>query len=694
MLQITNERVLALLFPIVGACLSVPAAAVGFSLVSIWATSPDNNPAGRDVAFNVTGMSGPLADVSVSMTLTHTYVRDLRVELISPSGVTRRIVYAGTGANSTGGSSNLAGTYVFGDRYQRDWWLAVAAADPNDIPPGAFRASTAGVVGSAIKTGGCASSLTFAFDGLLPAQINGSWTLRISDLASTDLGTITAAKLNLVSAHDQVFGSGFDSVIRGSCVRAQFDYTGSNRSSYVLVRITGGESGNETTWYVRDNDGTPSGFERTFVLGNATDFFIGGDFDGDGRWDPAIWSPGAQGHAKILLSSRPNGQPMEFDFGTTGDDPTQSGDYDGDGKTDFAVYRSGAMAGDASVTLVRLSTTGATRILPTGENGNFAAGGSDITGDGIADVAVQSNAGGGNANFDIHSGTNGSITANFLLGTPTDVIVCGNHSGDALADTTVVRGVGGVINWTTHDSGTNANLPAVGFGASATDFPLSGDFDGDGLDDYAIWQGSPTPGLSHFSVRPSSNPSSPFDVNFGQNADYPVANSRTHSAMRSRAPIARDRDDWAGVPLSRSKRRCDRHPAHRRAHRASRADRSGFRRLRRVTATRLAGRMTTSSLSSSNPAATSACFTDLEIFGSTEHGRAPAFADDIVCAGLKRGFENLLFPLGTRASRKPVRRRGKTGTPPNRWCRGCHRASTGHGAHRRRCVRNCRSSHR
>ncbi|WP_395683581.1 hypothetical protein [Dokdonella sp.] len=487
---------------------------------------PDNNPAGRDVTFAAAGMTGTLVDVQLSITLSHTFIRDLDVVLISPGGVARRTIFSRVGYGAAGGGNDLGATYVYNDRGS-DWWAAVAAGTP--VAAGTYRASTAGSPASAIKTGGCTSPLTFAFNTLPAAQINGTWKLHVADLQAPDAGAISAANLRLLTTADALFSSGFDGIVRGSCVHAQFDYTGSNRSSYVVVRNTGGGPGGAMTWFVRDNDGTLTGPERSYPLGQASDLFVGGDFDGDNVWDPASWRGGTPGHYMVRLSSRPANAPMlELDFGQAGDDPRNAGDYDGDGKADFALYRAGLMSGDPSFTVIRLSSNGADRILPTGHNGNFSVGGSDMTGDGKADVAMQSNAGGGNAKFDIHDGNNGAIVDTYNFGTPTDVIVAGNHSGSALADSTVVRGNVGNIVWTTRETGTGTSLAPVNFGLSASDFPLSSDFDGDGYDDYAIWRPSVTPGESKFSIRPSATPGSPFDVPFGQNGDYPVANTRSH----------------------------------------------------------------------------------------------------------------------------------------------------------------------
>jgi subtilisin-like proprotein convertase family protein len=510
-----------------GLALSGTAAAAEFAGSNL-GSIPDNDPNGRDVTFSVGGLTAPLADVTISMTLAHTYVRDLEATLIAPGGVSRRVIFARTGVNSNGGGNGLGATYTFSDRVTGDWWVTVGAAS-GVIPAGNYRSSTAGFFNSSIKTGGCNSPLTFAFNGLSTAQVNGTWTLHVADLQAADTGAISAAKLTLMGANDQIYFNGFEGMNPGSCVHAQFDYTGSNRSSYVVVRNTGGGPGGAITWLIRDNDGTPNGFERSYTVGVATDLFIGGDFDGDGVWDPAIWHPATPGHYTVRPSSRPTGVPLiELDYGQIGDDAKQAGDYDGDGKADFALYRAGAMSGDPSFMVIRLSGDGADRILPSGLNGYFASGGSDIDGDGFADVAMQSNAGGGAAKFDIHTGTTGAIVDTYNFGMPTDVIITGNHTGNARADTTVIRASGADLAWNTRDSATGVAQPQVLFGNSATDFGLSSDFDGDGYDDYAVWRPNLNPALTIFSVRPSSSPGNPFDVNFGQNGDYPVANSRAH----------------------------------------------------------------------------------------------------------------------------------------------------------------------
>ncbi len=489
---------------------------------------PDNSPTGLTITFSVSGIVQPINKVRLRLGLAHTFMSDLEATLTSPNGVAHLLVFGRAGRNPAsffGYPADLNGTYTFDDTGSDLWASAAPLSSTGILASGRYATSTGGT--NLSNHGGCSTSLSGAFDGLSGVNVNGTWTLKIADLVSSDTGSISSAVLSVLD--DQIFTDSYDRT-RGTCKLAQFDFTGTGRSSYLVVRNTGGGSTGAITWFVQNNDGTTTGTQQNFILGIATDFFVPGDFDGDGIYDAAVWTAGAAGiaHYTVRRSSRPTDTPLIVVFGQTGDDAAHIGDYDGDGFDDFAVYRSGASAGNPSHTLVHLTRGGADRNLTTGENGAFPAGGVDYTGNGRADMAVQANAGGGVASFRIYDGTLGTIANSFNFGTPTDVIVVGNHSGNALYDITVIRGNAGNIVWTTYDMGTNTGQPAVTFGTSATDFALSGDYDGDGLDDYAVWRPSATPGASLFSIRPSATPGSPITVNFGQNGDYPVANQRTH----------------------------------------------------------------------------------------------------------------------------------------------------------------------
>lgn len=511
-------------------------AAVAGSLASVAAAAdfigggtgpiPDGSPAGMTITFNVSGMAQPIDRVNLRLGLTHTWAGDLKATLVSPGGKAQLVVFGrvGVSRSSTYGTpANFNGTYDFGDTGADLWATTVGQPSTFDIPAGPYRTSTEGT--KLGLSGGCGTSLALAFGGLSGSDVNGAWTLTISDNFGGDTGSVNSARLSLLD--DAIFGDGFDAT-RGHCRRAWADYTGSGRTSYTVVRNTGGGANGDVTWFVKGNDGTAAGPVQSFVFGTATNFFTSGDFDGDGIADAVVWVPGAAGAAafKVRRSSRPTDVPLIQVMGQTGDNPTHIGDYDGDGIDDFALYRAGSAPGDASHTLIRLSSTGALRDLVTGENGAFAMGGVDYTGDGRADMAIQSNAGGGVAQFRIYDGTTGAIARTFNFGTPSNVVVVGNHVGNELHDITTTASSGGVVQWTSYDMGTSTGQPSVAFGASATDYVLSGDYDGDGLDDYAVWRPSATAGESKFMVRGSV--STVADMPWGQNGDYPIANVRAH----------------------------------------------------------------------------------------------------------------------------------------------------------------------
>jgi len=108
------------------------------------------------------------------------------------------------------------------------------------------------------------------------------------------------------------------------------------------------------------------------------------------------------------------------DFGQTGDDPSVVGDYDGDGKADPAVYREGATSADQSVWFYRRSLnnpSGNISYNPWGVGGDFPAPG-DYDGDGKNDLAIQRNNGGGQARFWMLKSTAGFDSV--VFGTPTD----------------------------------------------------------------------------------------------------------------------------------------------------------------------------------------------------------------------------------------------------------------------------------
>ncbi len=156
---------------------------------------PDGNCAGPglQIQFAVSGVTGPISDIRVSLTGTHTYVGDLDALLIDPGNTASEFLFTFTGNDLTpqfGDSSDLNGTYSFFDSASNNWWTAAAAVDGvTAIAPGDYKASNA-------------LGQTVLFDPVFAniANPNGTWILKVNDCWPGDTGTITAASLAMTGA--------------------------------------------------------------------------------------------------------------------------------------------------------------------------------------------------------------------------------------------------------------------------------------------------------------------------------------------------------------------------------------------------------------------------------------------------------------------------------------------------------------
>jgi hypothetical protein len=343
----------------------------------------------------------------------------------------------------------------------------------------------------------------------LPAGSSG----RIAFRYFVEFGGPTGDNSNYIGIDTVSFGAGVT-----PAADQVLDVNDDGKTDFVTVRNTGGGAGGQVTWTTLVNGGGVQAAQ----WGISTDFFVMGDYDGDGKDDVTVWRPGAAGTAAYYVLRSSNMTALIEPFGQTGDDPTVVGDYNGDGTDDFAVYRGGASAGQPSTWFYRTAPGGAVTFAQWGQNGDFPAPG-DYDGNGTNDLSIQRNGGGGQANFWTRLST-GAVTVT-TWGTPTDVIVPGDYDGDGKTDIATIRGISGVINWFIKGSAGTDQL-YVPFGASATDFPTQGDYDGDGKTDMAIWRPSATAGASAFWYRGSTGAT--VGIPFGQNGDYPVANFNSH----------------------------------------------------------------------------------------------------------------------------------------------------------------------
>ena len=111
-------------------------------------TIPDGNSEGGESCIAITE-TGRIKEVLVSVTITHPYIGDLRVELVAPSG--QRVILH----NRSGGSAdNIRGTY-----------------DKHSVP---------------------------GLETLIGEEIRGDWALRVYDLAPQDAGTLDGWAIRLI----------------------------------------------------------------------------------------------------------------------------------------------------------------------------------------------------------------------------------------------------------------------------------------------------------------------------------------------------------------------------------------------------------------------------------------------------------------------------------------------------------------
>ncbi|MFM6849358.1 MAG: M36 family metallopeptidase, partial [Terrabacter sp.] len=146
-----------------------------FTLATPNLVIPDNNATGATTTITMPAGTVDGLEVKIAQ-LTHTWVGDLVITLTSPSGTTVTIVDR-PGAGSNGSSADNFANLVLADD---------AAAPLEDI-------GTVGPIGGRWRP---AQALA-AFDG---EPRGGTWTLRVSDLAAADTGTLQ--QWGLLSGHD------------------------------------------------------------------------------------------------------------------------------------------------------------------------------------------------------------------------------------------------------------------------------------------------------------------------------------------------------------------------------------------------------------------------------------------------------------------------------------------------------------
>lgn len=158
---------------------------------------PDNTPGGANFVITVPD-SYTIATLSITLTLTHSWAGDIIATLTH--GATTIDLMRRIGSSTvagTGDSSNFGAAYVFIDSAGT---RLIDAADPIGntviIPGGNYRATsnTFNGNGTPTFTGEVLVNINAAFAG---ANVNGNWTLNLSDNAGLDTGSLTSWSIDV-----------------------------------------------------------------------------------------------------------------------------------------------------------------------------------------------------------------------------------------------------------------------------------------------------------------------------------------------------------------------------------------------------------------------------------------------------------------------------------------------------------------
>ncbi len=169
----------------------------------------------------------------------------------------------------------------------------------------------------------------------------------------------------------------------------QRDYDGDGITDVAVFR-DGATAAAQTTWYIRNSATGTARVEAFGVTGDGTNSYdspVPGDYDGDGKFDLAVYRFGLSPANNYIVKQSSNGVITYRQFGNFTTDYILPGDYDGDGKYDYAIARTGATATAPLVWWILQSSTGTTRTQTWGRSSDRPTQG-DYDGDARTDMAI------------------------------------------------------------------------------------------------------------------------------------------------------------------------------------------------------------------------------------------------------------------------------------------------------------------
>ena len=168
------------------------------------------------------------------------------------------------------------------------------------------------------------------------------------------------------------------------------DYDGDGITDLATFR-RGASATAQTVWWIRRSSNPFNFVSVAFGLtGDGTNNFdtpVPGDYDGDGKFDIAVYRFALSPANNFIVLRSSDGAVSFTQWGNFNSDYVLPGDYDGDGKTDFAVARTGALSTSPLVWWILQSSNGQSRTQTFGRTSDLPVQG-DYDGDGRTDLAI------------------------------------------------------------------------------------------------------------------------------------------------------------------------------------------------------------------------------------------------------------------------------------------------------------------
>jgi uncharacterized delta-60 repeat protein len=291
---------------------------------------------------------------------------------------------------------------------------------------------------------------------------NGRLIGRDRNLKANDLAVQPDDKIVFISSTETEFVAARITAIASQATRLA-DFDGDDVTDIVVARD------NVFFYALRSS----AGFDARAVGSIVASRFIPEDYTGDGRSEYMSWLNNISASSEFIYQISP-GSYSRFRWGWSDSDVPVGGDYDGDGKTDYAVFR----AYENRYWYILQSSNNQMLAVAWGLSEDKPVP-ADYDYDGITDIAVYRPSDG---TWYVRRSSDGNLLA-VRWGNASDIPLTGDFDGDGRADFVVYRPSEG----TWYLLQTTAGFRAERFGLQ-NDQPVPGDYDGDGRHDIAVFR--------------------------------------------------------------------------------------------------------------------------------------------------------------------------------------------------------------